>query len=142
MTIDADSLRERVAALKHDLGKYVAWQSVNLDQSVWTGPVTDTLIDALRADILATKKATDGPRPAWVVWDEHAQDLAAPWDPPELGAVADAVQVLRDAELALRERDLAAIGERRAAIRQAQLSIRKALSVAHRTLLRRAEEAE
>lgn len=134
-----DPLSERVAALKHDLGKYCAWQSVNLGDEAWTGPVADGLMTALCSDLLATKTGTDGDRSAWELWDLHAAELPRPLDPPELADVEAAVEVLRAAEPALRSRDREAIGAHRNQIRQAQQTIRKALASAHRTLLRRAD---
>ena len=49
-------LRERAAALKHDLGKYVAWTSANLEDDVWDGPVRPELVDALRRDVQVARK--------------------------------------------------------------------------------------
>ena len=45
--------RERIAALKHDLGKYVAWRSVNLPEEAWHGDPSEALVDALCADLSA-----------------------------------------------------------------------------------------
>ncbi|MEM6995012.1 MAG: hypothetical protein AAF721_31150 [Myxococcota bacterium] len=139
--MDADSLVEQVAALKHDLGKYVAWMSANLEESAWTGPVEPLLVSALQSDILATKKGSDGDRAAWEVWAQHAAAMPRPFDPPELSDVDDAVGVLRSAEAVLRAGDDEGIGQRRAAIRDAQRTIRSALASAYRTARARAEEA-
>ena len=134
-----DSLLERVAALKHDLGKYVAWQSANLDDAAWTGPVGETLVSALRSDVLATKKGTDGDRSAWEVWDAHTEDLPRPLRSPELSRVEAAVRVLQAAGPVLRDADRVGIATHRAAIRAAQLEIRAALSGLHRALLQRGD---
>ena len=69
MSNASDSLLETVAALKHDLGKYVAWTSANLTDEAWADPVSDELIGALRGDILETRKGRDGVHEsAWEVW--------------------------------------------------------------------------
>ncbi len=132
--MDHHSLRERVAALKHDLGKYVAWTSSNLDEEVWVGPVGPGLLDALHGDLLETKKRAEGPEAAWDVWDRLTGDLRRPLDEPELAAVELAVAELRGAEAALRARDAAAITNLRAKIRDAQQQIRSQLSNLHRRL--------
>lgn len=141
MAWDSDALVERVAALKHDLGKYVAWMSVNLDEEAWTGPVSELVISALRSDVLATVKGVDGDRAAWEVWSEHSKDMPRPWDPPQLAQVEDAVAVLQAAAPALRSGDVTAIGAQRGAIRDAQQTIRKALAAAYRTVLARRDTA-
>lgn len=140
--MDAVTLVERVAALKHDLGKYVAWMSVNLDDEAWTGPVTDQLVAALRSDLLATKKGTDGDRAAWEVWLSHTEDLPRPLQPPELAVVEAAVSVLEAAGHVLVSDDRQAIAQQRPAIREAQQTIRKTLAALHRSLLAAAREAE
>lgn len=133
--MDAVTLGERVAALKHDLGKYVAWMSINLDDEAWTGPMTDQLVAALRSDLLATKKGTDGDRTAWEVWLSHTEDLPRPLQPPELATVEAAVAVLQAAGPALQAGDHDAIAPLRAGIREAQQTIRKTLATVHRSLL-------
>src|SRR5690606_36796379 len=71
-----DSLLETVAALKHDLGKYVAWTSANLADEAWSAPVGDELVGALRADILETRKAKDGSHEAACeVWSRFGDRL-------------------------------------------------------------------
>jgi len=133
--IDLDSLIERIAALKHDLGKYVAWASANLDEEAWSGPLHDELIDALRGDLLETRKLPDRSDTAWEVWAAHRVDLPDPLV-PELERVADAVAVLEHAGPALRERDRESIARDRADIRRAQQDIRNSLRDLHRRLLR------
>jgi hypothetical protein len=133
---EESSLQERVAALKHDLGKYVAWTSANLEEDVWTGPVEAGLVDALRGDVLETRKHGGRVEAAWDVWDRLTADLNRPLEVPELAAVDEAVGSLRRAEPALRSRDLGAIGDLRGGIRDAQLLIRRQLSALHRRLVR------
>lgn len=134
---DLDVLIERVGAIKHDLGKYVAWTSANLDEGVWDGPLRDELLDALRADLLETRKLSDRSEPAWAVWAAHRAALPEPLE-PELELVAAAVARLERLEPALRERDREAIAAARPTIRAAQQDIRKALLDLHRRLLTRA----
>lgn len=126
---------QQVAVLKHDLGKYVAWMSANLDDSHWQGPVRDELIDALNRDLLRTRTPQEGPpEPAWGVWDRLSAALPRPWPAPELEQVHAAVNVLRAAEPALRTRDRAALATLRGDLRTAQRTIRVALQQLHRRL--------
>lgn len=134
---DLDALIERVGAIKHDLGKYVAWTSANLDEGVWAGPLRDELLDALRADLLDTRKLADRSESAWAVWAGHRVALPDPLE-PELELVAAAVARLEQLEPALRERDRETIAAARPIIRAAQQDIRKALLDLHRRLLARA----
>ncbi|MEM7158712.1 MAG: hypothetical protein AAF799_38075 [Myxococcota bacterium] len=127
---------ERAAALKHDLGKYVAWQSANFEDDAWEGPLDDTFVEALRADILRTRSRSEGDESAWEVWAAHTEELPRPLTEPELVVVEDAVQVLRSHEAALRAEDRAGLAEARSEIRQAQQDIRRALRDFHRRLLR------
>jgi hypothetical protein len=126
---------QQVAVLKHDLGKYVAWMSANLDDSHWHGPVRDELIDALSRDLLRTRTPQEGPpETAWAVWDRLSAALPRPWPAPELDQVNAAVAVLRAAEPALRNRDRVALAAVRADLRAAQRTIRTALQQLHRRL--------
>jgi len=124
---------ELVAALKHDLAKYVAWRSANFDDESWNGPLSDDLMDALVADILQTR----GDQAAWQVWDAFVTD-AGGWWADELDAARDAVEVLREVGPALRDRDGSAVAAARPKIRDAQHTIRSALRDLHRRLLREA----
>ena len=133
-----EGLRELVGALKHDLGKYVAWISANLEPGVWDGPATVELLDALVSDVLETRRRPGGVEAAWEVWARLRAEISAlPGDPlaePELVRVAAAVERLRLAQSALRERDLEALTCHRASIRGAQTEIRTALRELHRRL--------
>jgi hypothetical protein len=135
--MEPEALIELAAALKHDLGKYVAWRSANLDEAAWTGPVDDMLVESLQADILRTRESADGARPAWEVFDARTEPLPRPLAEPELSRVEAAVAVLRDAGPALAAGDRAAIGARRGDIRRAQGEIRSALRDFHRRLLQK-----
>lgn len=124
-------LRELVAALKHDLAKYVAWRSANYPDDAWEGPLQDDFVASLQDDVLRTK----GDLSAWQVWDEAAGSLGEPLPHPELEAVAAAVDVLRGHETALRGGNQA-LAEARASIRDAQMAIRSQLRDLHRKLAR------
>ena len=130
-----ETLLERVSALKHDLGKYVAWTSANLEDEVWEGPVGDELITALRADLLETRKQGEQREPCWEVWRVHSAELPRPLE-PELESVEAAVGRLEQHGPALSEGDRAAIADARAGIREAQREIRLQLRNLHRRLLR------
>lgn len=131
-------LLEQVAALKHDLGKYVAWTSANLDDAVWEGPAPqriDELVAALRADLLETRKHGDHCESAWEVWRAHLGQLPHPLE-PELEAVAHAVAELERVGPALTDNDRELIIRERGSIRAAQQDIRQQLLNLHRRLLR------
>lgn len=87
--------RERAAALKHDLGKYVAWRSANLPESAWSSPLDATTRESLQADILRTRTANGVDEPAWALFDRLVREWPKPW-PAELDRVARAVATLRD----------------------------------------------
>ncbi len=126
---EALKVRERVADLKHDLAKYVAWRSANYGDEAWEGPLTDDFVAALQDDVLRTK----GDLSAWQVWDAARPDLGDPLPHAALRDVHDAVQVLRSHEMALRGGG-APLAAARAEIRGAQQSIRSRLRELHRTL--------
>ena len=128
-------LCQQVAVLKHDLGKYVAWMSANLDEAHWTGPVQDDLLDALSRDLLRTRTPASGPpEPAWALWDRLSAELPRPWPATELAEVDAAVAVLRRIEPALRARDRSSVAALRTDVRAAQRTIRSALQQLHRRL--------
>ena len=129
--LDALEVRERVAALKHDLAKYVAWRSANYDDGAWIAPLHDDFVASLRDDVLRTK----GELAAWQVWDEAVADFGTPLPYPQLRAVAAAVETLRASEAALRTGG-DALAEACAGIRAAQGEIRAQLRDLHRTLAR------
>jgi hypothetical protein len=122
-------MRERVAALKHDLAKYVAWRSANFDDAAWAGPLSDDFADALRADVLRTR----GNDPAWIVWRRFADELPEALSEPELVAVAAAVAELEALAPALHEGG-DALANARPTIRAAQQRIRSELAGLHRRL--------
>lgn len=133
-------LLEQVAALKHDLGKYVAWTSANLDDALWERPIgdeldqLDELIGALRADLLETRKHGERREAAWEVWRSFEAELPRPLE-PELELVAKAVAQLEQVGSALVADDRRAIADARPHIRAAQQDIRSQLLVLHRRLL-------
>ncbi len=128
---------ERAAALKHDLGKYVAWISANFPDDAWSDPFDPELMAALERDILATRKPKQGPaEAAWDVWARLTKGLPRPFCEPELQRVAAAVEVLKQAEQPLRQRALEDIARLGPAIRAAQQEIRAQLRAYHRRLAR------
>jgi hypothetical protein len=125
--MDRDDLRERVAALKHDLAKYVAWRSVNLADDAWRLPLGASAIESLQHDILETRTRRDGGvEAAWEVWDRLLAGVALP-ELPEVRRAAAAVELLRSAEGLLRSGDAAALSARVTELRGAQTEIRAAL---------------
>jgi hypothetical protein len=116
-------MRERVAALKHDLAKYVAWRTANFDEAAWAGPLTVDFTEALQADVLRTR----GDVPAWVVWRRFVAEAPEAAREPELVAVGQAVAELEALEPALREGG-DALAAARPRIRAAQQRIRTELA--------------
>lgn len=140
MAEDLDEFAEQVAAVKHDLGKYVAWMSANLGDDAWRGPVGDDLLEALRRDLLRTHTGARGEvEAAWQVWERLAGAWARPLPAPELVQVDAAIAVLRGSEAALRSGDRQALAGARPAIRAAQQTIRSSLQQLHRRLLQQAQ---
>jgi hypothetical protein len=131
-----DAQLELAAALKHDLGKYVAWRSVNLAESEWTGALQPALGDALCADLLRTREGPEGVESAAMVFARLTASWSQPW-PEELAAVATAVATLQSLEPALRACDQAAIARARPEIRAAQATIRAQLAALHRRIASR-----
>lgn len=131
--VNYDSLLERVAALKHDLGKYVAWRSANLDDEAWA-TADEELVAALRSDILETRRKDTGTEAAWEVWSRLTEDLPRPLEPDELRRVEQAVGVLREHEPALRNGDRATLGGAAPELRAAQREIRESLRDLQRRL--------
>jgi hypothetical protein len=126
---------EQVAALKHDLGKYVAWMSANLGDDHWHGPLRDELVEALRRDLLRTRSGGDGTvETAWELWTRFAADWPRPLPAPELVEVEAAVDLLRAHGPALAQGDRDAIAAARPQIRAAQQTIRSELQKLHRRL--------
>lgn len=135
MSVSYDSLLERVSALKHDLGKYVAWRSANLDDQAW-GAVNEELVGALRADILETRRHQGTSEAAWDVWARLTDDLPKPFDRDELRRVDRAVERLRRHEALLVQADREGLVPVADELRQAQMEIRNALRDLQRALRR------
>lgn len=128
-------LAQRVASLKHDLGKYCAWMSANLDDDDWDPPITPRLVEALQRDLLSTRTRRDGSQePAWEVWNRLAGDLSRPLEIGELAEVERAVSVLARAEPALRDGDRTRLEPQAAELRAAQRSIRQQLKALARRI--------
>ncbi len=66
------SLLEAAARARHDLGKYVAFQARWLEP----GATAEALRDALREDLLRTRKGPDGVVDAATLWRELRAPLA------------------------------------------------------------------
>lgn len=133
--MDRTALRELAASLKHDLGKYVAWRSANLDDGAWDGDVTPLLVECLRADVLATRTGPQGDRPAWQVFADLVADLPRPLPEPELRDVEAAVERLRRAGPVLAIGNDVAIASVRGEVRRAQAIIRRRLADLHKRLM-------
>ncbi|MGB1276481.1 MAG: hypothetical protein ACPG77_12095 [Nannocystaceae bacterium] len=130
---------ERASALKHDLGKYVAWMSANFPDDAWLEPLEDDFVAALQRDILETRKRAGEPETAWDVWARLTDGLTRPFDEDELNRVDHAVAELRAAERALRDDDRSALAQRCPRLRTAQREIRAQLRTYHRRLARALE---
>lgn len=132
---DREAQRELAAALKHDLGKYVAWRSANLGDAAWRAPIEASTLEALQADVLRTRTASSGDESAWALFERLTREWRRPW-PSELDAVERAVGLLRSHERALGDGDANALGSALAELRAAQQTIRTELAALVRRLAR------
>ena len=111
----ADVLSEQVARLKHDLGKYIAFQSR------WLAEESDVaeLRAALIADLCETHRGPDGSRSAVEIWDAQRTALepilreAFGVDDPDWRAIATGLSDIGQALPHLETADAAALGETR-----------------------------
>lgn len=111
------ALRDHAARIKHDLGKYVAFQARWLDE----GADPEDLREALAADLLATRRGPEGSVDVLTVWagfraplvgealleDTHHIDLSASEPFRTLDAAVSALAPAVDALRADEEIDLA-----------------------------------
>lgn len=133
--ITEKTIIEIVAALKHDLGKYVAWRSANFHEQAWQEPADPSLVDALVYDIFYTrKKGADAFESAWEIWDRLSKPLERPFLWTELHLVESAVDKLRAIEPFLQTKNLSKIVQLRFEIRAAQQTIRNQLRILHKNL--------
>jgi hypothetical protein len=137
------SLASHLQRLKHDLGKYVAMQQR------WLGPdpPASELLDALRTDLLSTRRDPKGVRNAVEVWGDFSPALLGQ-EPNSAGELFD---LRRDPDM---RSLMAAMAEISAAlpllelgeldIEQVQALNQASLAVAEacRTLARRAQNTE
>jgi len=130
---------ERASALKHDLGKYVAWMSANFPDEAWIAPLENDFVAALQRDVLQTRKRAGEPEAAWEVWARLTDGLGRPFGEDELNRVDLAVAELRLAERALRDDDRPALVQLCPRLRVAQREIRAQLRAYHRRLARALE---
>lgn len=133
MVDDPRARLERASALKHDLGKYVAWLSTNVSAEQWQAPVPGPASEALRKDLLETRRGPRGVQAAWELWAEHAGALPDPL-PEELGPVAQAVAEIEARASLLREGRWPLPADDLAALRDAQAEIREGLRAWHRSV--------
>jgi hypothetical protein len=110
---------ERLATLRHDLGKYIAFEA----RFVGEDADTETLRAALRADLEATRRHGDEVEPAQSLWCRLRPQL----DEPEVGAIDVTMAALGEIDLAGPDVEL-----RRAA------GLAREVSVATRSLHKRA----
>jgi hypothetical protein len=84
----AAALAVTIARLKHDLGKYIALQARWLDD----GSTAAERLDALRADLLSTRRGPAGSVDATAVWQEFRKALSAALSDPDLVVVDAAME--------------------------------------------------
>jgi hypothetical protein len=97
------SLLEAAARARHDLGKYICFQARWLEP----GTPVDTLRDALRDDLLRTRRGPDGTQDAVAVWAELREALA----PAGVERVDALMATLADRAARLDTLDAAALAE-------------------------------
>ena len=85
-----DEQKARAARVKHDLGKYVAFQIR------WLGPDADLAArrDALAADVLGTRKGPEGSTTAPELWRELRIGLEGLEGNPDLDAIDASIAVI------------------------------------------------
>lgn len=132
----------QVSALKHDLGKYIAWRSINFSDAAWQQePFAEELMNALIQDILCTRTNSCGTfEPAWVIWERLANQFQRPFLFAELTEVETAVHTLRVFAPLLMAKKVAEIFHVRFEIRNAQQLIRSRLQHLHKMLLEKLRE--
>ena len=130
-------LTERLMSLKHDLGKYVAWQSANLEEAEWREG-SARLTRAVQQDVLGTRTTRGGAsQPAWIVYEMGVAGMSLAereQTSPELGRVEERVRWMQSIEGGLTSGDALNDRELRAKMQEAQQEIRACLSA----LVRRA----
>ena len=133
----SSSLTERLMSLKHDLGKYVAWQSANLDDEEWRDG-SARLTAAVRRDILGTRPTRDGVRrPAWVIYEAGVEGMTAAereQSAPELGRIEAHVRWMES--LGERLTSGAALDDRE--VRMRMLAAQREIRASLRELVQRA----
>lgn len=137
MNVFSSTLTQRFMSLKHDLGKYIAWQSANVEEEEWwTG--SERLTASIQRDLLRTRTSRDGvPQPAWDVYDEWfcaLTDEERTQAAPVLGRVAAQVRWMESIAAQISSGEALDDPAIRRRIKDAQREIRDTL----RDLVRRA----
>ena len=124
----SSDLLEAAAAAKHDLGKYVAfrarWLSPEATEADW--------LEALRADVLHTRRSAEGSEDAPSLWNRLRPGLAGLEGDADLSAVDEAVAALSRRLPALTDGSLAG-GDLQACASEAR-AVATHLAALHRRL--------
>ena len=132
---------ELAAALKHDLGKSIAWETAMIDATKRCAPGSRQLHRAIRQDLVRTRRGSDGStRNALEIWNEFLPELQSERfrEFVELRLVADQLQVIQSLWPVLVD-DSADLVPHVETLLKAQFEIREALVAFQRRL--RAQEA-
>lgn len=122
-------LRDQLVRLKHDLGKYIAFQVRFLPP----GATAAERRDALAADLLGTRRGPEGVRDATAVWGEFRPTLVGDRELPGGGVAdlsTDAVFLAIDADMTAIEALLPALADGTATPAAVDSGIEAALRVA------------
>ena len=99
----ADALRALTARLKHDLGKYIAFGARWLPDDA---PLAERR-DALRSDLVGTRRGPDGVQDALAVWEPYALALTGQAPLPD----GPALDLSDDPDVVRLIADMAALAE-------------------------------
>lgn len=102
-SLRAMSLQDAAARARHDLGKYVAFQARWLEPDA----PAESLREALREDLLRTRKGPDGVVDAQTLW----RDLRGPLVPAGVEAIDTLMATLADRAARLDTLDPAALAD-------------------------------
>jgi len=124
----SDVLREAAARAKHDLGKYIAfqtrWLPESADHQEWTA--------ALQADLLQTRRGPDGAESAVSIWERIRGEFGELEDDKDIARVEAAFGTIRTLMPALEGGEITSQDAQ--VLAQASLEVAGRLAALHKRL--------
>jgi len=124
----SDLLREAAAKAKHDLGKYIAFQTRWLPEDAnhqdWT--------KALYSDLVQTRRGPNGVESAVAIWERIRSDFAALGKDDDVSGVDDAIAAIRELMPALEREEITP--ENAENLAQASREVAQRLAALHKRL--------